>query len=76
MQLTNDQLGERLGVSHAMASRLRNGRRLPSVKVMDAIHREFGIPVDELHQAYLAGSEVFGRLLTRAITAPVDRAAA
>lgn len=67
MPITNDQLGERLGVSHAMASRLRNGKRLPSIRVIDAVHREFGIPVDDLHGAYLEGSAAFGELLRDAI---------
>lgn len=68
MLLTNDQLGERLGVSHAMASRLRNGRRRPSIRVIDAIHREFGVPVEELHAAHVQGAEAFGELLRRILS--------
>lgn len=62
--LTNEQLGERIGVTHSMASRIRNGHRLPGTQTLRAIHREFGIPLDDLMDAHGKGPEEFGQLLT------------
>lgn len=73
---TNDELGTRLGISHAMASRLRNGKRKPSVKVMRAISREFGVPIETLADAHAEGAEEFGRLLRRVIGKPDGAVAA
>lgn len=61
--VTNDAFASRIGVSHSMASRIRNGRRLPSVRTLDAIHREYGIPLETLHRAHLAGPDAFGALM-------------
>jgi transcriptional regulator with XRE-family HTH domain len=65
--ITNDAFAARIGVSHSMASRIRNGRRLPSVRTLDAIHRELNIPLDELHRAHLAGPEEFSAVVRRAL---------
>jgi hypothetical protein len=35
-----------------MASRIRNGQRLPSTRVMNHIHHEFGISRDILMEAH------------------------
>jgi transcriptional regulator with XRE-family HTH domain len=60
--MVNNELGQKIGVGPSMASRIRNGQRLPSVKVMIAIEREFGIPMDELVAAHEKGCEEFGKL--------------
>lgn len=46
-----------------MASRIRNGHRLPGTQTLRAIHREFGIPLDLLMDAHGEGPKEFGRLL-------------
>ncbi len=61
--MTNDQLAARLGVSRSMASRVRSGQRLPSVRTMYAIHAEFGLSLDELVAAHIQGSAKFSALL-------------
>lgn len=61
--VSNAELGRRLGVSHSMVSRIRNGRRLPGTWVLYLIHRELGIPLHDLFDAYHAGPEAFGRLV-------------
>ena len=72
--LSNEEFGSRIGVSHSMASRIRNGRRLPGILVIGAIHREFGIPLARLHRAYADGPDAFGRLVSE--TLDRDHAAA
>lgn len=65
--LSNDELGRRIGVSHSMASRIRNGRRLPSTRTLARICQEFDIPLPEAHQAYECGPLEFGLLVSRAV---------
>jgi transcriptional regulator with XRE-family HTH domain len=74
--ITNDQLGKRIGVSHAMASRLRHGKRLPSVEVIRNIRKEFGIDGNKLIDAHCKGPEAFGRLFSKAIEADCTKRAA
>jgi transcriptional regulator with XRE-family HTH domain len=61
--MSNGELGARIGVSHSMASRIRNGNRLPSTKVLDRIHQESAIPLDDLIAAHRQGSKAFGKLI-------------
>lgn len=61
--MTNEEFGRRVGVTHSMASRMRNGFRLPSVEVLRKIHTEFGVSLEELTAAHVAGPAEFGRLL-------------
>lgn len=46
-----------------MASRIRNGKRLPGMATIRRIHREFDVPLDVLVDAYSEGPDAFGRLL-------------
>lgn len=55
-----------------MASRIRNGRRRPSVRVMNAINEAYGVPLDKLMEAHEQGSAVFGTLIQRTL---IDAAA-
>lgn len=61
--LTNEQFGERVGVHFTMASRLRNGMRLPSVTTLSNITREFNLDPQDALEAYRGGAEAFGRFL-------------
>lgn len=73
-QLTNSELGDRIGVSPSMASRLRNGHRLPSAQVMDNIHHQLHVPLEDLMAAHREGPVAFGKLIRRALgqrTAPL-----
>lgn len=68
--MTNQTLGDRIGVSHSMASRIRNGHRLPSTRTLREIHREFGVPLDELMDAHTKGAAEFGILMRRTLKDP------
>ena len=47
-QLTQEQLGERLGVSNRSVSRWENGYTLPDISLMECICKEFNITFSEL----------------------------
>lgn len=59
-----------------MASRIRNGRRLPGVLTMRRIHSELGIPYAELVEAYHRGARAFGKLVSAALDDELERLAA
>ena len=61
--LTNEQFGEKVGVHFTMASRLRNGMRLPSVTTLRKIVDEYGLDLNEAVSAHQKGSAEFGRFL-------------
>lgn len=65
--LTNEQFGERVGVHFTMASRLRNGMRLPSVGTLRRIVKEFDLDVNEALGAHGKGSAEFGRYLRKRV---------
>lgn len=50
-----------------MASRIRNGRRLPGTQTLHEIHRELDIPLPELMAAHQEGAASFGRVVTERI---------
>lgn len=52
---TAKEFGDRIGISKSMASRLLSGDRRASVGTLYAIHREFGIPAEDLVRAYVRG---------------------
>lgn len=62
-KLTNRELGDAIGVSPSMASRIRNGSRLPSVDGLRRISKEFDLPLDTLVLAHGRGAEHFGELM-------------
>lgn len=63
--MTNEQLGNRLGVSHSMASRIRSGQRLPGTRTLGKFAREFDVSLEECHKAYEKGPDAFGKLVQR-----------
>lgn len=63
MILSNEDFGARIGVGHSMASRIRGGQRLPGTRTLHAIHREFGIPLEDLLEAHARGRVAFGELI-------------
>jgi transcriptional regulator with XRE-family HTH domain len=63
MAVTNEEFAERVGVHFTMASRMRNGNRLPSVKTMISISNAFDLKMDDLSDAYAAGPDQFGEFL-------------
>ena len=67
MGLSNEQFGNRVGVTFTMASKLRRGKRLPSVNTLLRIRDEFDISADALLDAYAEGAEAFSGLLEREV---------
>jgi transcriptional regulator with XRE-family HTH domain len=60
---TNEDLAQALDIDATMASRLRNGHRLPSASLMYRIHEVFKVPLDEIHEARNNGHEAFGEFV-------------
>lgn len=54
--VTNEALGELLGISHATVSRIKSGHRLPSLEVMDKIRELYGWSLDDQTDARNAGT--------------------
>lgn len=46
--LTQEQLGEKLGVTNKTVSRWENGNYLPNVEMLQLLGREFGVDINEL----------------------------
>lgn len=49
--VTNQSISDRLGMSLSAVSRLRNGKRSPSIHTILRLNREFGLPVEDLVHA-------------------------
>lgn len=49
--MTNDEVGCRIGLTYSGVSRLRNGHRTASLKVLQALHREFDLSYEDLIDA-------------------------
>jgi transcriptional regulator with XRE-family HTH domain len=62
---TNQELGDAIGVSSSMASRIRNGHRLPGVNTLTLISKYLNVDLAHLHAAYSQGSRVFGAEVRR-----------
>lgn len=61
--LTNKELGDRIGVSQSMASRIRNGKRLPSIPVMIRMASYLDCDLIRLVNAHTQGANAFGVLV-------------
>lgn len=55
-QVTNQKVGEDLGISHSMVSRIRSGDRRPSLEVMLKMHEEWDWPLDVQAFSWTMGS--------------------
>jgi transcriptional regulator with XRE-family HTH domain len=73
---TNVAFGEAVGCHHSMASRIVNGKRLPSVELMERISAAYGVSMEEMLDARRKGAPSFGRLMQRRIVREMDRQAA
>ncbi len=63
--MNNQALADQMGVSSSMASRVRNGKRLPGTTVLNRLHENLAIPLDDLMAAHKAGPVRFGQLVTQ-----------
>lgn len=75
MAMTNYSFAEAVGINYTMASRLRNGKRLPSGRLLLRIQEQFGLPYEELRDAYQGGSAEFGRYISAKIFDAPDEVA-
>ncbi len=73
--ITNQEIGDLIGCTHSMASRLRAGKRLPGIGTLENIQREFGIPWVRLLAARNSGQTEFGRMFREAIADRTSKAA-
>lgn len=62
-EMTNAELGRKLGVTESYASYLRNGRRMPSGTVLSKLVAELGMDGTELLRAYRSGPEAMATYL-------------
>lgn len=62
-RVTNEQFGERVGCDYTMASRLRNGLRLPSRELLERIVAAYDLDGSEALEATAEGKEAFSRYL-------------
>jgi transcriptional regulator with XRE-family HTH domain len=67
---TNEELGDSIGCSHSMASRIVSGKRMPSVDLIEKIGVVYGIPINTLLAARRKGVEAFGELMQVKIVRP------
>lgn len=74
--MTNRELGDLIGCTHSMASRLRAGKRLPGFEIMNRICEVFGIDWDQLVAARNQGQEAFGALLRDLVQQHLDQRSA
>jgi transcriptional regulator with XRE-family HTH domain len=69
---TNVAFGEAVGCHHSMASRIVNGKRLPSIELMERIAASYDVSMDEMLDARRKGAAAFGRLMQRKIVRAVN----
>ena len=71
--MTNEKIGDLIGLTYSAVSRLRRGERLPSVEVMVNIDRHFKWDVSDQVKVRLSGGpKAYARKLNEAIYAVVE----
>ena len=65
LKMTNRELGERLGCSDSMASRIRSGSRAPGARSLPAVLKTLDVDAETGLAAYAKGPEAFGALLRK-----------
>lgn len=68
--MTNVEFGAAVGCHHSMASRIRNGHRLPGVDLMTRISEQFDIPMSTMLKARKAGPGEMAKLLGKRVPVP------
>lgn len=63
MAVSNAQFAKAVNAHYTMASRLRNGQRMPSVSMLNRIIEAYHLDAAETLAAYAAGPAQFGRYL-------------
>lgn len=66
-RVTNEEFGALVGCDFTMASRLRNGQRLPSRELLERIVLAYGLDGNEALAATRAGADAFKDYLSAKI---------
>lgn len=66
--MTNRELGNLIGVTFSMASRLQSGDRTPGIETMQRIQDAFDWPIDDQAKLRKKGGKTYARELNRRIT--------
>lgn len=69
-RMTNEEFGEKVGCHYSMASRLRNGERLPSRELLKRIIVAFDLNRAEAYEAYDQGKIAFSSYLRARVLEP------
>jgi transcriptional regulator with XRE-family HTH domain len=69
----NEEFGEKVGCHYSMASRLRNGQRLPSRALLRRIIEAFNLDRAEAYLAYDQGKEAFSAYLRKTVMERPDK---
>lgn len=73
--LTQEQLGERLGVTNKTVSRWENGNYLPPVEMLQAMSRLYGITINEILSGERLTEENYREKAEENIAAALDNSA-
>lgn len=68
---TQEELGERLGVSNKTVSRWETGSYMPGIEILSLLSREFGVGLNELVSGQRLADESFREEADRNLTAAV-----
>lgn len=57
--MTQEQLGEKLGVTNKTVSRWENGNYMPNIEMLSLLSKEFGVSINEIISGERLGAEEF-----------------
>jgi len=73
-RVTNEEFGQKVGCDFTMASRIRNGQRLPSRVRLEQIVQAYGLDGNEALRASAAGPKAFSLYLKAKVFEPEPEA--
>ncbi len=73
--MTQEQLGEKLGVTNKTVSRWENGNYMPGVEILSLLSKEFGVTINELISGERLASEDFKKAADDNLAAALDNSA-
>ena len=70
--MTQEQLGEKLGVTNKTISRWENGNYMPDVEMLSLLSREFGVSINELVSGERLATEDFKKAADSNLVTALD----
>lgn len=70
--MTQEQLGEKLGVTNKTVSRWENGNYMPNVEMLSLLSKEFGVSINELISGERLDAEDFKKAAEANLAAALD----